>query len=218
MDHYALRLTLIEICMRMRELDASAFNGHHVSVSARCTSGMLITPAGLMLSTLKPEDLCTISLAGDASGRNLPSSEWLTHRDIYVNRSDINALIQCQPVHASALACISKGIPSFHYMVSLAGGKDIRCTPYATYGTQRLADYIVHAIRERKACLIAQHGLMIAGENLSSALELGKQIEHLAQMYWLASRAGEPPLLPDDEMKRVSVKFATGGTLKPGAY
>jgi L-fuculose-phosphate aldolase len=216
MNDFARRLELVEHCKKVALLDGSAGVTSHASV--RSPGGMLITPADFNFALLTPSDLCFITVAGDCTGRHAPSPDWIAHRDLYVNRPDLSALIQSQPTHATTLACLSKPIPAFHYMITLAGGKDIRCAPYATFGTQRLADYIVHAFRERKACLIAQSGLLVGGETLPKAYELTLQIEQLATMYLLAIRVGEPALLPDDEVKRVSVKFATGGTLKPGAY
>ncbi len=216
MNDFARRIELVEHCKKLALLDGSAGITSHASI--RYPGGLLITPTGIEFSTLTPADLCFITFAGDCSGRFGPSPEWLAHRDLYMNRPDLSALIQSQPTHATALACLSKPIPAFHYMVALAGGKDIRCTPYATFGTQRLADYIVHAFRDRKACLIAQSGMLVGGETLPKAYELTREIEQLANMYLIVSRNGEPPLLPDDEVKRITVKFATGGTLKPGAY
>ena len=216
MNDFSRRLELVEHCKKLVLLDGAA--GMTANASLRYPGGFLMTPTGLEIAELTPADLCFVTFAGECTGRFPPSPEWLAHRDLYVNRPDLCALIQSQPTHATALACMGKAIPAFHYMIVLAGGKDIRCAPYGTFGTQRLADAIVQAFRDRKACLVAQSGLFVGGENLPKAYELTREIEQLAKMYLIASRNGEPAILPDDEVKRIGVKFSAGGVVKPGAY
>ncbi len=104
-----------------------------------------------------------------------------------------------------------RGIPPFHYMVAVAGGNDIRCAPYATFGTQELSDHAVAALAGRHACLLANHGMIAVGASLERALALAVEVETLAEMYWRALQIGEPVLLPDAEMARVLEKFATYG-------
>ena len=96
-------------------------------------------------------------------------------------------------------------------MVAIAGGADIRCAPYATFGTQELSDHAVAALAERKACLLANHGMIALDESLAKALALAIEVETLAEMYWRALQVGEPELLSAEEMAVVLAKFATYG-------
>jgi L-fuculose-phosphate aldolase len=147
----------------------------------------------------------------DAIGTRLPSSEWRFHRDIYCARPEIGAIVHTHAPFATTLACLDRGIPPFHYMIAVAGGRDIRCAPYATFGTQALSDHAVAALDGRRACLLAHHGMIAAGDSLAQALALAVEVETLAEMYWRALQIGEPRLLPDDEMRVVLEKFRSYG-------
>jgi L-fuculose-phosphate aldolase len=146
------------------------------NVSARCARGPLhgfvVTPTAVPYWTLEPSALVFVSGAGDASGAQAPSSEWRFHRDIYAARAEFAAIVHTHSVHATALACHGRGLPAFHYMVASAGG-EIRCAPYATFGTQALSDQAVQALAERRACLLAHHGVIACGSTLDEALALG---------------------------------------------
>jgi len=152
-----------------------------------------------------------MTLAGEARGNVLPSSEWRFHRDIYAARADAQAIVHTHAPFATTLACMHRGIPPFHYMVAVAGGKDIRCAPYATFGTQELSDHAVAALAGRRACLLANHGMIAIGASLDGALALAVEVETLAEMYWRALQIGEPSPLPDAEMDVVLEKFRTYG-------
>ncbi len=175
------------------------------------TEGLLITPSGLTYEDITSVDVSWMPLVAEderaAAGPRLPSSEWRFHRDIYRARPDVGAIVHTHGVHATTLACLGRGIPAFHYMVAAAGGADIRCAPYATFGTQALSDHALVALEGRRACLLAQHGLIATGATLAAALALAVEVETLAQMYWQALQVAEPPLLPADEMSRVIEKF-----------
>jgi L-fuculose-phosphate aldolase len=115
----------------------------------------------------------------------------------------VKAIVHTHAAFATTLACLERGIPAFHYMVAVAGGDDIRCAPYATFGTQALSDHAVAALTERRACLLSHHGMIAVGSTLDAALALAVQVETLAEMYWRALQVGEPALLPEDEMRSV---------------
>ena len=152
-----------------------------------------------------------MTLDGEARGSLLPSSEWRFHRDIYVARADAHAIVHTHAPFATSLACLHRGIPPFHYMVAVAGGNDIRCAPYATFGTQELSDHALAALAGRDACLLANHGMIALGASLAKALALAVEVETLAEMYWRALQIGEPVLLSDAEMDVVLEKFRTYG-------
>ena len=152
-----------------------------------------------------------MTLDGKAGGTRLPSSEWRFHRDIYRTRADANAIVHTHAPFATTLACHSRNIPAFHYMVAVAGGRDVRCAPYATFGSQALSDHVLAALEGRRACLLAHHGMIAVGASLPQTLALAVEIETLAEIYWRALSIGEPPVLSDAEMDLVLQKFATYG-------
>jgi len=216
-DERALREAVVATALAM---NAAGINrGKSGNVSARwrdaAFDGFLVTPTGVPYERTTPSLIVAMTLAGDASGDVLPSSEWRFHRDIYAARADAHAIVHTHAPFATTLACMHRGIPPFHYMVAVAGGKDIRCAPYATFGTQELSDHAVVALAGRRACLLANHGMIAIGTSLESALALAVEVETLAEMYWRALQIGEPVPLPDAEMDVVLEKFRTYGQQSP---
>ena len=213
MNETELRSAVIATALAMN--DAGINRGKSGNVSARLRGdgfdGFLVTPSALPYAQTTPADIAAVSLAGDAQGPRPPSSEWRFHRDIYAQRDDAQAVVHAHAPYATSLACLHRGIPAFHYMVAVAGGNDIRCAPYATFGTQALSDHVLAALADRNACLMANHGLVAIARSLEAALALAVEVETLAQMYWCALQAGEPVLLPDEEMRVVLGKFASYG-------
>ena len=186
--------------------------GRSGNLSARVDGGFILTPSGAAYDTLHPDDLVYLTSSGDyGGGQGKPSSEWRIHRDIYARRPDAHAVVHTHSAFATTLACVGRNIPPFHYEVAFAGGADIRCAPYATFGTQELSDHAVAALDGRKACLLANHGVLALGDSLEGALGLAEKVENLARVYWQALQVGEPVLLDEVEMARVVEKFLTYG-------
>jgi L-fuculose-phosphate aldolase len=208
-NEVALRTAIIATAIRMNERRINC--GKSGNVSARTETGFLITPTGLPYESLCPEDIVAVTLGGAATGPRLPSSEWRFHRDIYVDRPDAGAIVHAHSSFATTLACLGRGIPAFHYMVAVAGGKDIRCAPYATFGTQELSDGALVALCGRRACLLANHGMIAVEVSLEAALALAIEVEALAEQYWRALQIGAPNLLSDAEMNIVLEKFKSYG-------
>jgi L-fuculose-phosphate aldolase len=209
MSEVALRQQIIATALRMNDLRIN--RGRSGNVSARDGDGFLITPSGLPYEETRPEDIAAVSLAGEASGPRQPSTEWRFHRDIYAARHDVGAIVHMHSTFATTLACLGRGIPAFHYMVAVAGGKDIRCAEYATFGTQDLSDHALVALAARKACLLANHGMIAVGGSLADALALAVEVEALAEQYWRTLQTGTPNLLSDAEMDVVLEKFRSYG-------
>lgn len=184
------------------------------NLSVRVGDGLLLTPSGVQVPDLKPFDLPFMDLDGTWEGPLRPSSEWRTHRDILLNRPEVGAVIHTHAPFCTALACLERPIPAFHYMVAAAGGTDIRCAPYATFGTAELSRAVLTALTDRKACLLAHHGMIAVGRDLKGALKLTIEVEELAEQYWRCLQLGEPAVLDDAEMFRVIERFATYG--QPG--
>ena len=186
--------------------------GKSGNVSARWKDGLLVTPSGLPYEDTRPADIVFIDAKARYKAAREPSSEWRIHFDIYQCKSDANAVVHTHSSFATTLACLGMGVPAFHYMIAVAGGNDIRCAPYATFGTQALSDNALRALRERKACLLANHGMIATGESLKSALALAVEVEALCEQYWRALQIGKPNLLADAEMAVVVKKFKTYNT------
>ena len=207
-DSTALRAQLVDISRRLRTSGNVNTSGN---VSARCVrgrrDGFLLTPSGLPYDALAPEDIVFVDGDGNCTGRHAPSTEWRFHASIYKERADLDAIVHTHSPHATALACHHLPIPAFHYMVSVAGGTDIRCADYATFGSQALADNAVHALQGRRACLLAHHGVIACGADLEAAFALALEVENLARVYILARTLGEPPLLNATQMAQVVEKF-----------
>ena len=205
----AKRRKLIETA---REMNRSGINqGTSGNLSVRHEDGMLITPSGMPYSSLTPDDIAFVDAAAGHHGARLPSSEWRIHHDIYNARSDAAAILHAHPVHCAAMACLGESLPAFHYMVAVAGGRDIRCAPYATFGTQALSDHVLEALSGRKACLMANHGVVCLAENLDKVMGLAIEVEHLARTWLQCRSVGEPVVLDDEEMDRVLEKFSVYG-------
>jgi L-fuculose-phosphate aldolase len=203
------RLAIIDAMAKLAQQGLN--RGSSGNISLRWEDGFLITPSGMAPQKLHPEDIVRMELDGSNEGRRKPSSEWRFHRDIYAHRPEIGAVVHSHAPFCVALAVHGKAIPPYHYHVAKAGGADIRCAPYATYGTQELSDLAVAALEGRRACLLANHGMIATGPNLDSALTLAIEVEELAEGYWRALQLGEPLLLSDQEIAVVLEKFSTYG-------
>jgi L-fuculose-phosphate aldolase len=205
----SLRRELIDAALAM---NAAGINqGTSGNLSVRHGDGMLITPSGVRYEALTPGGIVRVSAEGRPEGRFRPSSEWRIHHDIYRKRPEAQAVLHAHPAHCAALACLRRQIPAFHYMVAVAGGRDIRCADYATFGSQELSEHVLAALEGRKACLMANHGLICISETPEKALSLAIEIENLAKTYMNALSVGEPTLLDDEEMDRVLEKFESYG-------
>lgn len=204
-----LRQQLIETALAM---NASGVNqGASGNLSVRAENGMLITPSGMDYAALSAADIVWMDFDGNTESLRKPSSEWQFHAAIYQQRDEALAILHAHPVNCAALACLGKGIPAFHYMVAVAGGRDIRCADYATFGSRELSVNVVAALQDRKACLMAHHGLTCFEKDLPAALALAVEIEHLATVYCRILAIGEADVLSDGEMDKVLKKFSSYG-------
>jgi L-fuculose-phosphate aldolase len=205
-----LRLRVATIA---RQLAATGMNpGRSGNLSARVDGGFVITPTGAPYDTLHPDDLVFIDDTGAfGGGQRKPSSEWRLHFDIYRQRPEARGIVHSHSPYATTLACLRRGIPAFHYEIAFAGGNDIRCARYATFGTQALSDAALAALEGRHACLLANHGAVAFGESIEAARELAEKVDALARPYWQALQVGEPTLLDEAEMARIAEKFTTYG-------
>jgi L-fuculose-phosphate aldolase len=181
------------------------------NVSVRAGDGFLITPTGMPYASLVADDIPLMGLDGSYQGKRKPSSEWRFHRDLYASRPEVGAVLHAHSPFAVSLACLRRDIPPFHYMIARFGGDTIRCADYAIFGSESLSTAAMLAMRERKGCLLANHGLLVAGHDLADALALAVELEELCEQYWRACQLGQPILLTPEEMRAVSGKFAGYG-------
>ncbi|MGN6098436.1 MAG: class II aldolase/adducin family protein [Bosea sp. (in: a-proteobacteria)] len=211
MSEQALRAEIVAVA---QAIDRAGFcPSKSGNVSARFDGGLLITPSGLPYAQTRPEDLIQLALDGTVlSGARKPSSEWPFHVEIYRARRDAQAIVHTHSPRATALSCARRGIPAFHYMIALCGGADVRCADYATFGSPELAANAVTALEGRKAVLLANHGVIALGGSLAGAHQIAAEVENLAGQYLDILAAGlAPVILDEEEMARVSAKFAGYG-------
>jgi L-fuculose-phosphate aldolase len=187
------------------------------NASVRCEDGFLITPSGMPIDSMTACDMVHMHLNGsvaEADSQKKPSSEWRFHRDILANRTDIDAVIHTHSMFATTLACLHQDIPPFHYMIAVAGGDTIRCAPYALFGSQQLSDDALMALSERKACLLANHGMIALGRDLNDALAVAVEVENLCEQYWRILQISPPKLLSQAQMRDVFQQFKGYGDWK----
>ena len=170
--------------------------------------GFYITPSGMKYDELKPKDIVFVSLKGKFDKKKKkPSSEWQFHRDIYVNKKEAKAVVHAHSTCATAVSSHQRNVPAFHYMVAVAGGEDLKCAKYATFGSKQLSKNIMIALKNRSACLLANHGQVAFGDSLEKTFELAQEIENICHQYINAIRIGIPKILSKKEMKIVLEKF-----------
>ena len=205
-----LKLKVIKYSKKLNITNLSALRSGNISVRARekGVEGFYITPSGMKYSSLKIKDIVFVSLKGIFDKKkNKPSSEWRFHQDIYLSKIDAKAIVHAHSTCATAVSSHQKNIPAFHYMIGVAGGEDLKCTKYATFGTKQLSKNIIKALKNRSACLIANHGQVAFSSNLEKAFELAQEVENICHQYINALRIGIPKILSNKEMKIVLGKF-----------
>jgi L-fuculose-phosphate aldolase len=196
-----------------QQLEALGMNrGSTGNASVRASEGgFWVTATGMAAAQLSVDNLVWIDARGQAHGEWQPSSEWHFHRAIYERRADLHAVLHTHSVHATALACLRRGLPAFHYMVAVAGGDSVPCTPYHLFGTEALSQAVAVAFADRQACLMANHGLVAGGRDMGQARKVLVEIEALCESYLKALAVGEPALLSPAEMAAVIEKFRSYG-------
>ncbi|WP_299471954.1 class II aldolase/adducin family protein [uncultured Roseibium sp.] len=208
------RQLIIEHCLK---LNSSGLNqGTSGNVSIRHNDGLLITPSSMPYDQMGVDDIVYLDTDGSAFGQNRPSSEWRFHRDILKARPDAEAIVHAHPAYCTILAIHKMEIPAIHYMIAVFGGPSVRVAPYAIYGSQELSDFAVEALADRKACLLAHHGMIATGSSIQQAFWLAEELETLARQYFGALQLGKPPLLTDRQIQDVSDKIAGYGLTDEG--
>jgi len=206
----ALRAAVIAACRELTRRGLTHGKSGNISLR-RNARQFFLSPTGMAYDTLTPDDIPMMDFDGRWFGRRRPSSEWRFHRDILESRADVGAVVHTHSPKATALACTGRGIPAFHYMVAAAGGVDIRCASYHTFATEELSAAALAALEGRRACLLANHGVIACGVDLPAALALADEVENLAAQYGAALALGDVRILDEEEMRRVLDKFRSYG-------
>lgn len=208
-----------EIIARCREMNAAGINqGTSGNISVAYEGRMLITPSATPYDEMEPEMICAIPLDsadGAWEGPRKPSTEWRFHLELLRDRPDMPAVVHAHPTYCTALAMLRKPIPACHYMVAAFGGNDVRVAPYALYGTAELARHAVAALKDRTACLLANHGMITLGESLAKAMWRAVELETLARQYVISLGVGKPAILSDAEIAETLKGFASYGLQTP---
>ena len=204
-----LQKEVIEFAKKLNSTNLSPLRSGNISVrtTQNGKDGFYITPSGIKYQTLKERDIVFVSSNGEYNKEGLqPSSEWKFHKDIYLKKSEAKAIVHAHSPHATAVSAHNKDIPAFHYMIALAGGDNIKCAKYGTFGTQELSDNIIAALENRKACLMSNHGQVAFGDSLNSAFELAEELENICHQYINAIKLGKPKILSSSEMNLILEK------------
>ena len=210
-----LKKQIIEYAQKLNSTNLSPLRSGNVSlrVTQNDVEGFLLTPSGKRYEELVPEDIVFLALKEKYDNLKLfnsslnPSSEWRFHQDIYLKKKEAKAIVHAHSPHATAVSAHGKSIPAFHYMVALAGGDDIKCAEYATFGTTELSANIIKALEKRKACLMSNHGQVAFGVNLKQAFELAEEVENICHQYIIALKIGNPKILSWAEMNKILDKI-----------
>ena len=208
-DELDKRQAIIDACRRMNALGIN--QGTSGNISVRFGNGLLITPTSVPYDAMMPDQIVFMAMDGSHAPSQKPSSEWRFHRDILKARDDVNAVVHAHPTYCTILAIMGMDIPPVHYMIAAAGGDNIRCAPYATFGTVELSEHAVSALVGRLACLLDHHGMIAVGKTLDKAMWLAVEVETLARQYHGCLQIGKPPLLSSAEIERVRHRMAGYG-------
>ncbi len=208
-NEQALRQSIIDACISM---NSNGLNqGTSGNISVRFQDGILITPSSLPYDEMSAEDIVWMGFDGVIEGDRVPSTEWRFHIDIMRQKKDVNAIVHAHPTACTTLSIMNRDIPPIHYMVAVAGGHDIRCAEYATFGVKALSNNALKALERRKACLLAHHGMIATAQSLDKAMWLAIEVEALAKQYLGCLPMGEPPLLSKEEIQNVINRMTNYG-------
>lgn len=205
------RKEIIRFGRKMLAARLTSGTGGNLSIIDRTTGLVAISPSGIEYEEMTAEDVPVVDMTGAlVEGARKPSSELGFHCVLYRQRPEIRSVVHTHSVYATTIACLNWEIPAVHYLVAFSGRK-VPLAPYATFGTEELAERVAESIGEYNAVLLANHGLVTVGPNLATAFAVAEEIELVAQIYYQAKCIGEPVIVPDGEMTRVIEKFATYG-------
>ncbi len=206
-----LREKVVEYGKRLLENNLTTGTGGNISIYHRESGLMVISPSGLDYMETRANDVVVMNLEGETiDGYRKPSSEYELHRIFYRNREDISALVHTHSTYATTISCMNWDLPPVHYMVAVAGD-NVRCAEYATFGTRELAENAYRAMEDRKAVILANHGMLAGAGTLEQAFKIAEDIEFCCQLFYRTKSMGEPVIIGQDEMVLMRERFRTYG-------
>lgn len=201
------RQQVIHYCKELTKRNLVKGTGGNISIYNPEEQLFAISPSGMEYDMLTPEDIVVMNLQGEVlEGERKPSSEYEMHRMLYENRDDIHAVVHTHSTFATVLGTLREGLPAINYLIAVAG-PDVRCARYASYGTRELAENVLKAMEERKAAILANHGLTAGGASIQEAFSIAEQIEQCAEVYVRTRTIGHPVSLPIEEMQKMEDSF-----------
>jgi L-fuculose-phosphate aldolase len=212
MSEFEARRSVVAACRAMNALGIN--QGTSGNVSLRYGADMLISPSAIPYDEMRAEDVAAMPIAGEYGawrGPLKPSTEWRFHLGIMRGRPEVGAVVHGHPPFCTALAVARRGIPACHYMIAAFGGTDVRCAPYATFGTEELAAHALRALEGRNACLLANHGMIVCGPTLKRAMWLAVELETIARQYYHSLLIGGPVLLSEADIAATAAKLQNYG-------
>lgn len=178
------------------------------NVSLRVGDTVLVTPSGVPYDRLTPDDVTGVDLDGrQVLGTLVPTSELPMHLAVH-RTTDARAVVHTHAVHATAVSTLVTELPAIHYMTEALGGP-VRVAPYATYGSDELAENMLQALTDRSACLLQNHGTMAYGATLDQAYDRTAQLEWMCRLWLTASSVPglSPSLLSAEQLREVGEKL-----------
>ena len=173
------------------------------NISVRWKSGMLITPSGMEYNKLVVDDIVYVDENFKSYGKRRASIEAPFHMGILKNKDDVNTIVHTHAPYGTALSILGKSIPCYHYMIAFFGGDNIKCSKFELPGSYALAKEAAKVLKNRKACLLANHGIIVTGSNINQALHLAEELEVLCKQITIAKINGSPKLVSKSNMKKV---------------
>lgn len=212
-DDAPVRQELVDVMRRMH--DSGLNRGTSGNASVRVEGGMLVTPSGVPPFQLTAASMVFVDSEGGACGAGLrPSTEFRMHQHILRARLDAQAVVHCHSRYATILACCGKPIEPIHYMVLVARSPGVEVAPYATFGTEALADAVVATMGSGYACLMANHGQVAIGRTLQEALSIAEEVEEQAAITYGALMLGGAQRLKMSQLAETAAQFASYGQTK----
>ncbi len=188
---------VVKILKILEEKGLNYGRSGNVSVRIPNKGHVVITPSGFVKSSLSPKDALVIDMEGNViDGEGLPTAEIQLHLGIYREYEYFNAAIHAHTIYSSALAVARESIPPIIEEAVLYVGGEVRVADYAPFGSRELAENVVKALRDRRAALLANHGVVACGKDLWEALEVLEVVERLAHIYVLSKALGRAFSIP----------------------
>lgn len=203
-----LREKVIEAGLQLKEYNLITLTGGNVSGRDEKTGYIAITPSGMEYASLKLEDIVIVDEEGNIEdGFRKPSSDLITHLQIYKAKKNINGIIHTHSPYASSYAILNKKIPVISTTMANEVGGEVPVAKYAPVGSKELGINIIENIKKQNAVLLQQHGVFTFGKDVHHALIASVMLEDAAKTYHLSSLIGEPDVLSQEEIDRAHDLF-----------